>query len=38
MTPQNITPHLHGLYATQELDQAATTCKSPLQVRTEGTP
>ncbi len=37
MTPQNITLHLHGLYATQELDQAA-TCKSSLQVRTEGTP
>jgi hypothetical protein len=37
MTPQNITLHLRDLYATQELDQSA-TCKSLLQVRTEGTP
>jgi len=34
-TPQNITIHLRDLYATQELDAAA-TCKSYLQVRNEG--
>lgn len=35
-TPQNITQHLREIYAEGELDEAA-TCKSFLQVRTEGT-
>ncbi len=34
-TPQNITQHLREIYAEGELDEAA-TCKSFLQVRTEG--
>lgn len=35
-TPQNITQHIRAIYADGELGQAA-TCKSYLQVRTEGT-
>lgn len=35
ITPQNITQHLREVYAEGELDEAA-TCKSFLQVRTEG--
>lgn len=34
-TPQNITGHLRAIYADGELSEAA-TCKSYLQVRTEG--
>jgi hypothetical protein len=34
-SPQNITQHLREIYAEGELDEAA-TCKSFLQVRTEG--
>jgi hypothetical protein len=34
-TPQNITQHLREMYAERELDEAA-TCKTFLQVRTEG--
>jgi hypothetical protein len=34
-SPQNITQHLREIYADGELDEAA-TCKSFLQVRTEG--
>jgi len=34
-TPQNVTQHLRALYQERELDSAA-TCKSYLQVRTEG--
>jgi len=34
-TPQNITLHLHAIYAEGELDPAA-TCKDYLQVREEG--
>jgi len=35
-TPRNITPHLRDLAATQE-PRLATTCKSSVQVRIEGT-
>ena len=34
-TPQNITAHIKNIYSDGELDEAA-TCKSYLQVRSEG--